>query len=69
MVTALAAVTWLTDGRAVARDDVKGIKTLQPNEARDDPFFDPNPQYDFAYRIHDEETGDAKVTSRGEWLD
>ncbi|KAJ1531919.1 hypothetical protein ONE63_000561 [Megalurothrips usitatus] len=46
--------------RAVAPEDVKGVKTLLQDEARDDPFFDNNPQYDFAYRIHDEETGDAK---------
>ncbi|KAE8751116.1 Cuticle Protein CPR RR-2 7, partial [Frankliniella occidentalis] len=48
------------EARAVVREDVKGVAALLQDEARDDPFFDHNPQYDFAYRIHDEETGDAK---------
>ncbi|KAK3926856.1 Cuticle protein, partial [Frankliniella fusca] len=50
-------------GRAVVREDVKGVASLLRDEARGDPFFDDNPQYDFAYRIHDEETGDAKDQS------
>ncbi|XP_034253310.1 putative mediator of RNA polymerase II transcription subunit 26 isoform X2 [Thrips palmi] len=58
LVAALVALG--AEARAVAQEDVKGVKTLLQDDANDDPFFDPNPQYDFAYRIRDEETGDAK---------
>lgn len=66
LVAALVLVA-RAQARAVVQEDVKGVTTILQDEARDDPFFDPNPQYDFAYRIHDAETGDAKVRTRGVW--